>query len=474
MCGLDGALCRPFHDQEFAFRCPADCRGTIISSPETIGEREYNYRNLVIGGSKSKERPDQPIYRGDSFICGAAIHAGVSRNFLGGGGVVSLTGEQNDFGAIDAHGISSINFFPAFPQSFTFLHNAKFPSSSCSDPRWALFFITAILTAMVSLLTTSPSLFFGTVFVITYFTVALATDPPDFENYMAVVSSACRGFLPAAFVAVILYQFCVRYTLRNLHAQFEKTFLWLGGCWLGSLNNFTFDKLPIQRLTPHDLRQPGAILTLLIIVFGILFITVFQALAFRIEGRMPRYLAFYAWIGLMLLTLISIPGMNLRIHHYILALLLLPGTTLQTRPSLLYQGLLIGLFINGIARWGFDSILQTPGQLFQGNYDSLIPQVAPPIIHSNNNSITFSWTNNQSQYDSMSIVVNDVERFRGSEEDNPSTFTWTRYKEDEPQYFRFAYVKHEVLKRSFVGRFSKPGTWQVNGTWTPPLLQENG
>ena len=338
---------------------------------------------------------------------------------------MSLVGEHNDFPAIEANGISSLNFTPSFPLSFTFLNNAGGNTAQCNDPRWRLLVITVLFTVTVSIFTTSPSVFFGSSFVSIYFYVALASDPPDFEDYMSVFSWAFRGFLPAVFVGLVIYHFCIHHSLNRLTAQIEKTILWLGGCWLGASSNLTFERLPIQRLTLHDLQQPGAIPTVVIIVLAVLFIAIFQAWAFRIEGRMPRYLTFYAGLGLLILALVAIPHTNVRIHHYILALLLLPGTTLQTRPSLLYQGLLVGLFINGIARWGFDSILQTPRELFGDDFNSPIPQIAMPIVDSINNSITFSWSNMQSGHDGMSVLVNDIERFRASEDYDEDSFTWT-------------------------------------------------
>lgn len=468
-CGVDGFACRPFHNVTLPFRCPADCQGTKIYTPETVGDIEYNYRSLVVGGSDAIENDALPIYRGDSFICGAAIHAGISSNHGGGSGVVSLIGEQNHFQSVDANGMSSLNFTPSFPLSFTFLNHLSGNPVYCKDPRWVLLVITLLFTITISIFTTSPSVFFGVAFVGTYFCVALASDPPDFENYSDVVSSAFRGFLPAALVSFVVYHFCIHHSLDRLNAQIEKTVLWLGGCWVGALNNFTFDRLPIQRLTPHDLQQPGAILTLAVIVLAISSIAICQAWAFRVEGRMPRYLAFYACVGLLFLALMAIPNMNLRIHHFILALILLPGTTLQTRPSLLYQGLLVGLFISGIARWGFASILQTSTDLFGADFGSPVPQIDVLNISTHDNTITFSLKNISRGYDSMSVVINDVERFRGSgDHSSADSFKWTRYKPDEPEYFRFAFVKYGITRGPTVGKFTNPGIWNVDGTWIPP------
>lgn len=41
----------------------------------------------------------------------------------------------------------------------------------------------------------------------------------------------------------------------------------------------------------------------------------------------------------------------------------MPGTGFPTRPSAVYQGFLLGMFLNGAAAFGLDSILQTPAEV---------------------------------------------------------------------------------------------------------------
>jgi hypothetical protein len=295
----------------------------------------------------------------------------------------------------------------------------------------------------------------------------------------------------------VMFRYTIRRTLHGLTAQIEKTVLWLGFCWFGALvspplhltcpdkrktsnltihqNNYTFELLiPLSRLTPHDIRQqPGAIPALITVVLIIFFIALGQAHALRIEGLMPRYLALYGAFVFTLLMLVTIPGFSVRIHHYILALLLLPGTCLQTRPSLAYQGLLLGLFINGIARWGYDSILQTPGQMLgDGQLDSLLPSILPPIVYGARN-ITFSWQAipMDKGWDGISVLVNDVERFRGFVGEfagGVQEWMWERREADEgrQEFFRFGFVSgHEV------GDYTKAGIWEADGAW---LAMERG
>jgi hypothetical protein len=272
------------------------------------------------------------------------------------------------------------------------------------------------------------------------------------------------------FVAWVMYdKMGIRRTLRGLTAQFEKTILWLGGCWVGALTNYTFDFIPIQRLTPHDLaQQPGARAALAIIIIALVTIAVTQVFFFRQEGRLIRNLKLYALLAFGLIICLLLPGLSLRIHHYILALLLLPGTALQTRPSLLYQGILIGLFINGIARWDYDSLLQTSDAL-QGDAQlgSALPSILTPIITltSNISSISFRWAPPPApRYEGISVLVNDVERFRtyfADDLDKKEEFTWNRNASlDIKEYFRFAY-----MEGSQSDDYTKAGVWNEKGGW---------
>ncbi|KAI9852481.1 MAG: hypothetical protein M1838_000575 [Thelocarpon superellum] len=468
-CGLDGNGCRPFTNQSFAFRCPGNCISEQVLNPRAVGAQELIYQPLVVGGPPTDDADvgSSTVYRGDSFLCSAAIHAGVVSNQDGGCAVVQLVGERDSYASTKRNGIQSVAFDSSFPLSFSF---APGTSSECKDLRWPLLAVSVIFTSLLSLFTTAPAVFFFATFVGIFYHVGLASDPPSFGDYYSLVSILLGQFLPAAFIAFVICRYVVRRALLGLRAQVEKTVLWLGGCWVGALTNYTFDFIPIQRLTPHDLdQQPGAKVALVVIVVVVLAIVVGQGWYLRLEGRLPRFLALYASMGIALGLLAAIPGLSLRIHHYILALLLLPGTSLQTRPSLLYQGLLVGLFINGIARWGFDSILQTPAALQgDGQYDSALPVISPPTITGSN--ITISWaqpstfSNANGSFDGVSVLVNDVERYEGyTDAGDPPQLTWSRTGLDDrkPYYFRLAY-----LQATQALDYTRAGIWFGNGSWS--------
>jgi hypothetical protein len=296
------------------FRCPANCKRIQVLNPHAVGDQEVNYRPLVIGGpTDEQETLENTYYRADSFICGAAIHAGFINDQSGGCGVLSFVGEKSHYPSINRKHINSIGFDSYFPKSFSFLSGTQ---SKCRDLRWPLLGVSLTFTILLSLFTTSPAVFFTSIFLGIFFHVALASDPPNLTDYYAIISIALGRFLPASFCMFAVYHFFVRRTLFGLHAQIEKTILWLGGCWVGALNNYTFDKIPIERLTPHDIKQqPGAVPALIIIVLILFFIAIGQAWCLRVEGRLPRYLTIYGIYVAVILALVAIPKVRVPIRN---------------------------------------------------------------------------------------------------------------------------------------------------------------
>ena len=432
-----------------------------------------NYRSPVIGGG------DSGIYRGDSHVCSAAIHAGVISQSKGGCGRVRRTGEWSNYTGVEQNGISSIEYLSDFPMSFTFdrLEDSSSKELKCGgDARWPLFGFSVAVSVLLSLCVTSPVAFYSSIFFMVYFQDALVSDAPYFPDYYEVVSTALGRFLPTAFVGVVIYRYCVKRTLTSLDAHWSKTILWLGGCWVAALNSDTFDKIPISRLTPHDIRQqPGAVAALITIVAILLLITIGQVVAFRNEGRLITMLKVYTCMALCLLALLVVPHMQLRLHHYILGLVFVPGTSLQTRPSLLYQGLCVGLFVNGIARWNYDSILQTPASLLgDAEKGTVLPQLTVPVIFSNQ-TLSFDFSDRlHPDVDGISVLVNDVLRFRafrpseaGDLDNNTQieAFNWTRRVDGHPEYFRFGFVETNTMGGVGYDDFTDPAVWEVNGDW---------
>ncbi|QKX61294.1 uncharacterized protein TRUGW13939_08442 [Talaromyces rugulosus] len=528
-CGLNGNGCRPFKASPSAFRCPANCKSLILLDERTVGNQTLNYQPLIIGGPESNSS-EPGIYRADSFVCQAAIHAGVVTDAGGGCGVVKLEGAAHSFPASTQNGFTSTEFTSTFPKSFSFVPLSSAQATCPSDPRWLLLGITTAAVALISIFTTSPGVFFFSTFGLLIIHVGVVSDPPNMGSLTDLFSLLLSRVLPASFIAYVLYLYAARILLRNFSSpgyQLEKTILYLTPAFIGALNNYTFALwIPLQRLTPHDLQnQPGAKLALGIVVTIILTIVLTQTWFIRQAGLMPRYLKVYISFVAGILFLLALPGLRLRIHHYILAMLLIPGTAIPTRPSVIYQGLLLGLFINGVARWGFASIIETPAALGEdpttpgGWWGASYPNItnssvaislepAPSLRlwdesrYYGNGNITFDlWEYERMGrlgVDGISILVNDVERWRGYlDENRKGKFTWHRHGSeglelintgldmdvDQPQearhindedygepqdlFFRFAF-----MRGSSTGHYGGSGVWLKDGRWIGPPPQK--
>ncbi|KAI5812708.1 hypothetical protein BZA77DRAFT_323490 [Pyronema omphalodes] len=460
-CGMNGERCRPFENDTLQFRCPAKCiQSGKLLNPYAIGDQIANYQPLVVGGPANSSTSDYGIYRSDSFICAAAIHAGVISNRYGGCGVASLVGANNNYISTKRHGIESLGFDATFPSSYTFLRDVQ--SSSCQDLRWHLFAVSIPFTTIISVVSSNAAIPYFSTFVGVFFHVVLASDAPGSKGKYGIISTALSRFLPAIFIAHFFWV----YILSGVHSRapkVERTILYLGGLWVGALTNLTFDAIiPISRLTARDLnQQPGAKTALGIIVVILFFVIIFQVWHLRQSGQLPKMLGLYATIGTSLGLLAAIPGTALRIHHYILSIILLPGTRILTRPSLIYQGVLVGLFINGTARWGFAGIVETYSSLRgDGLYFSEVPKLNTPEV--TNENITIGW-NATAMPDGVSLLVNDVEMYRGQAEE-----VGISRVPGEPLYLRIAYLQMTENGGLNTYDFSHAGTVMANGTWIPP------
>ena len=162
-----------------------------------------------------------------------------------------------------------------------------------------------------------------------------------------------------------IWRVAFRFVLPAFMAMpLEATVWYIGPYWVGVLANVTFGKIPINRLLASDIRsRPGALTALLIVVAIVLVMIINQARVIRKTGWLPHYVGWYFAGGLVLLVLALLPGLTLRLHHYFVALVLLPVTAFPTRLSAVYQAFLLGLVVNDGAAFGWDSILQTAAEV---------------------------------------------------------------------------------------------------------------
>lgn len=423
-CDLNARRCRPSPNEEHIVRCPALCdHDGLLFSAIPVGDKLLKYTMHVVGGGSRADdaRAITYPYRGDSTVCSSAMHAGLISPAYGGCVRVAMRGQQNSYPSRRGRTGWSANFDSFFPTSFEFL---KLDGSQygCRDPR-VPFTVCNMIFSLPVLYFYNMLVGFWVLMLAGYWTLVLAMDPPVFidpnnrYSIYSLWSIGCERLLPLGFILYVMW----RVAVRKLEGgpPLMRILLFYPLFWLGTLNNITFDRLPVDRLTPKDLQErAGTAAAVFILGILIAVCVAVQAHAVWKAGRLRKYVVLYLGLVAGLVFLGLLPGLNLRIHHYILGLLFLPGCATRGPSAYLFQGVLLGLVISGVGKWGFASIVETNLALARGeagftdkpptlNFDPAVPHAV-------------SWTPrteagiNGSKYDAFSLLVNDIEVYVGS------------------------------------------------------------
>lgn len=115
----------------------------------------------------------------------------------------------------------------------------------------------------------------------------------------------------------------------------------------------------------------------------------------------------------------------LRLHHYIYSLVAIPVLSLPNRVSLFLQAMLFGLFLDGVGRWGWASIVESgdsvrpfPGVLSVADGqllgDSNAGTYTPSFLNTST-ATQVSWTGLNETYTEVgitgfSLIIDDVQR----------------------------------------------------------------
>ncbi|KOS16372.1 hypothetical protein Malapachy_2978 [Malassezia pachydermatis] len=296
------------------------------------------------------------------------------------------------------------------------------------------------------------------------------------------IGDAVGDFGPFLFVCFVIWYAGLRHVwpaFRPLPLEFGIG--WLGLWWIGVLLDVVFADVPLSRLTGHDIaQQPGALTSLVIIVVVVICLAINQVRVIRNAGVLPKFLTLYIIAAIILGLCAAVPNEVVRLHHYIIALALLPGCCFPTRVSMLCCAILVGMFINGVGRWGFDGLLQDDA-VVQGDAtgSSALPEFSasqdqPGVIQwmPIPSHLTDTWTG-------FSLLVDDVVRHVGpgtsynltSLLDTFMTDTSERLPatdirstiENSVHYIRLAYAS-----MTGTGDFTMPALAWLNGTFVPP------
>lgn len=372
------------------------CAASATDCPACLGERQATIRcpprcsdswddaqvYAVFGSNNT--------YQGNSKLCRAALHAGAV-GATGGCASVIIGGKILTSNGSIANGVQS---FAAgfYPFSFSFFASSHM---FCGSLQWPLLGWIIACTAMG--LAFLPLITWWCCLVIHSFLYCIFTARGESPTDM-VLSAFTRGLLLAALARCLWTAVVSPAVTPYNHSRLFLTLY--SGALLSTLHfNFLTAILPDIAFDGSAANTSPAAITLLVIVG----IVLFGAIAHHVYlvSKLPSRGTYALRYALLATAAASLSGLlaghaSLHLHHYLLALALVPLTRFPGRVSLITQALLLGLLIQGLAFFG-------PAPLWDARPPGLPPGPRPVLVHGPDVGVAVSW--NQSAVPAAAIVA---------------------------------------------------------------------
>ncbi|KAI9190492.1 hypothetical protein H9P43_001926 [Blastocladiella emersonii ATCC 22665] len=350
-CGVLGIDCRPFATRAYTVRCPADCGSARSLSAFYVGGDVAYLVPPVIGNG---------VYRGDSWACVAGVHAGVLQSAAGGCMRVVPGGEVAGFASAERNGITSLAFNGTYPASFRVEAVAEGDQQWCGTPvgpATAYFYVL-----LPWLLLGHPSAghwVVATACYVFYFVIFLGVDAQRSDDF---ITSAVAQLTPYVAVTLVLVRLVFARILPRPLAAYPVETL---GLVLAPALAMLFLEVIQGALPPFTLTSAlfasASRATLGLVLLAVFLVAAsLQGLSLYRTGTLARTALEYTVGSVLLFAVPPLLSLSPHVHHYMVGMFLMPALRwTRTRTALVFLGVLWGLFMHGIARWGFDSPLTT-------------------------------------------------------------------------------------------------------------------
>lgn len=289
---------------------------------------------------------------------------------------------------------------------------------------------------------------FGVVVLIIFLHIAFVSDRPDepsISGFKDLFALASARFFPTGF-----YQWVVFDIID--HAVPQTLFSWtifVAAIWVGALCN-VFERY-----------CQGGMLWLVLSTIG--YFIWKRAKELHTERRLYQYLLYYTllaigfWVSSVMLSYVDL---HWHLHHYCWPLLLLPATGKTGIHNLIMKGVLVGICLNGAARWGFSSLVET-GVSIPAHW----PPAPPPVATVNETHVHLQWNNLPKPFGGVNVVVNGVMVASGFKIEQTVSVGLRRGKQKE--YIHYQPFKEDYFRGLTMGEFSPFATLYLNGSLVP-------
>ncbi|OWZ24760.1 LCCL domain-containing hypothetical protein [Phytophthora megakarya] len=392
-CGLWGVDCRPFESEWTAFRCPTRCTLDQSSS-------------LAVYGSSP--------YRADSRICRAAAHAGViSSN--GGCAFYRFAGAADAFYSSTANEVTTKEFLSWFPKTIEFKTAS---STHCSDFSWWILSVGFIATAGFGLLPRMKTAVMFNVLVTWGFFYTRLIGQPSSQHYSGITINSYGDVLILLAASSLAFQLAASNTFHGWERLplKRRIFMWTF-CYVVPfhvmINMNLIGYIPWLNIDLGGYEElhanAGTYIVFTLVGIGAIYLA-FQIFKSVYRGGVWRkYLVMYSIVGVSILVSWALfPSTTFHLHHTMLGAFIIPITAFSTPSAAFSQGIALGCFVQGYARWGWSSYLDTiPTYL-----TIAVPKTSPNTTNVTSSEARVVWEPLKS-VEAYSLRLNRVEVYRG-------------------------------------------------------------
>ncbi|KNC85386.1 hypothetical protein SARC_02420 [Sphaeroforma arctica JP610] len=303
------------------------------------------------------------VYRSDSRVCIAAVHAGVINDATGGCALYrQLDSSASSFDGTFSNGIQS-------GDSTTF-DSTPFEFQKCVSPYgceyWGFTIFLPVALVMflgLVLLRTTSVVLFACMAVVGYWYVILIGQPLYAVSF---VQERLGLFLPFLTAVYVLWTFGGNAATPPSTHMIERVILYILPCWAFFHMNYLTLVFPDEDISTGDSASDGGSavtwnpisITLLAVALPIVIILLFYLCrSIWRSGNTIYYLLGYTAVVVLVGIFWALVSSQFyfHLHHYQVALIVWPLATFSTRPAAFTQAIMLGVFVNGVARWGWGS-----------------------------------------------------------------------------------------------------------------------
>ncbi|GMF40178.1 unnamed protein product [Phytophthora fragariaefolia] len=280
-------------------------------------------------------------------------------------GVIGL-GAANAFFSSTANGVTTNEFLSWFPKTIEFKEAS---SVYCSDLSWWILSLGFIATAGFGLLPrVRPAAMFYSLVAWGFFYVRLVGQPSS-QNYAGISIDSYGEVMILLAASSVAYRMATLTTFRGWKSlSLKRRFLMWTICYVipfhVMINMNLIGYVPWLNVDLGGFEEvnanAGTYVVFTIVGIGaaylavILFRSLYQGTTWKKWG--VRY---FVTVAVVLLSWALFPSTSFHLHHAMLGAFIIPITAFPTPAAAFSQAIGLGCFVQGYARWGWSSYLDT-------------------------------------------------------------------------------------------------------------------